>query len=399
MDRLISISNELIKKTPLYFKRYLMDEIDWNLRLIGISGARGSGKTTLMIQYLKSEIDNLDEAIYISLDDLYFTQTNLLDFVFEFRRNGGKYIFIDEVHKYQNWSQELKNIYDQFPDVKVVFSGSSALDIYKGSHDLSRRAMVYNLYGLSFREYLKFYRNIELPAYTLNDLLSISNQEISSLTSDFFPVPVLKEYLKWGYYPFFKDSSNVTTYYSQLINILNTTLDSDLPSIFHINYDSILKVKKLLAIIAGIVPYQPNITKLAEQTGTSRDSLLKFLNYLEKSNIIKMLHKDAIGLTKMNKPEKLFLQNPNLLYAFSNDSPDTGNLRETFFLSQLMVSHEVSFADRGDFTVDNKYTFEVGGRKKPRKQIQGIKNAFIVSDEIDYRSQNKLPLWIFGLMY
>lgn len=376
-----------------------MDEIDWNLRLIGISGARGSGKTTLMIQYLKSEIDNLDEAIYISLDDLYFTQTNLLDFVFEFRRNGGKYIFIDEVHKYQNWSQELKNIYDQFPDVKVVFSGSSALDIYKGSHDLSRRAMVYNLYGLSFREYLKFYRNIELPAYTLNDLLSISNQEISSLTSDFFPVPVLKEYLKWGYYPFFKDSSNVTTYYSQLINILNTTLDSDLPSIFHINYDSILKVKKLLAIIAGIVPYQPNITKLAEQTGTSRDSLLKFLNYLEKSNIIKMLHKDAIGLTKMNKPEKLFLQNPNLLYAFSNDSPDTGNLRETFFLSQLMVSHEVSFADRGDFTVDNKYTFEVGGRKKPRKQIQGIKNAFIVSDEIDYRSQNKLPLWIFGLMY
>lgn len=376
-----------------------MDEIDWNLRLIGISGARGSGKTTLMMQYLKSEIDNLDEAIYISLDDLYFTQTNLLDFVFEFRRNGGKYIFIDEVHKYQNWSQELKNIYDQFPDVKVVFSGSSALDIYKGSHDLSRRAMVYNLYGLSFREYLKFYRNIELPAYTLNDLLSISNQEISSLTSDFFPVPVLKEYLKWGYYPFFKDSSNVTTYYSQLINILNTTLDSDLPSIFHINYDSILKVKKLLAIIAGIVPYQPNITKLAEQTGTSRDSLLKFLNYLEKSNIIKMLHKDAIGLTKMNKPEKLFLQNPNLLYAFSNDSPDTGNLRETFFLSQLMVSHEVSFADRGDFTVDNKYTFEVGGRKKPRKQIQGIKNAFIVSDEIDYRSQNKLPLWIFGLMY
>ncbi|MGM0566993.1 MAG: ATP-binding protein [Bacteroidota bacterium] len=399
MDRLISISNELIKKTPLYFKRYLMDEIDWNLRLIGISGARGSGKTTLMMQYLKSEIDNLDEAIYISLDDLYFTQTNLLDFVFEFRRNGGKYIFIDEVHKYQNWSQELKNIYDQFPDVKVVFSGSSALDIYKGSHDLSRRAMVYNLYGLSFREYLKFYRNIELPAYTLNDLLSISNQKISSLTSDFLPVPVFKEYLKWGYYPFFKDSSNVTTYYSQLINILNTTLDSDLPSIFHINYDSILKVKKLLAIIAGIVPYQPNITKLAEQTGTSRDSLLKFLNYLEKSNIIKMLHKDAIGLTKMNKPEKLFLQNPNLLYAFSNDSPDTGNLRETFFLSQLMVSHEVSFADRGDFTVDNKYTFEVGGRKKPRKQIQGIKNAFIVSDEIDYRSQNKLPLWIFGLMY
>ncbi len=399
MDRLISISNELIKKTPLYFKRYLMDVIDWNLRLIGISGARGSGKTTLMMQYLKSEIDNRDEAIYISLDDLYFTKTNLLDFVFEFRRNGGKYIFIDEVHKYQNWSQELKNIYDQFPDVKVVFSGSSALDIYKGSHDLSRRAMVYNLYGLSFREYLKFYRNIELPAYTLNDLLSISNQQISSLTSDFLPVPVFKEYLKWGYYPFFKDSSNVTTYYNQLINILNTTLDSDLPSIFHINYDSILKIKKLLAIIAGIVPYQPNITKLAEQTGTSRDSLLKFLNYLEKSNIIKMLHKDAIGLTKMNKPEKLFLQNPNLMYAFSNNTPDTGNLRETFFLSQLMVSHEVSFADRGDFTVDNKYTFEVGGRKKPRKQILGIKNAFIVSDEIDYRSQNKLPLWIFGLLY
>lgn len=399
MDRLISISNDLIQRTPLSFKRYLMDEIDWNSRLIGISGARGSGKTTLMIQYLKSEIDNLDEAIYISLDDLYFTKNNLLDFVFEFRRNGGKYIFIDEVHKYQNWSQELKNIYDQFPDVKVVFSGSSALDIYKGSHDLSRRAMVYNLYGLSFREYLKFYRNIELPAYSLNELLSISNQEISTLTNDFLPVPVFKEYLKWGYYPFFNESNNVTTYYRQLINILNTTLDSDLPSIFHINYDSVLKIKKLLTIIAGIVPYQPNITKLSEQAGASRDSLLKFLDYLEKSNIIKMLHKDAMGLTKLNKPEKLFLQNSNLMYAFSNDSPDTGNLRETFFLSQLMVNHEVSFADKGDFTVDNKYTFEVGGRKKSRKQILGMENAFIVSDETDYRSQDKLPLWIFGLLY
>jgi predicted AAA+ superfamily ATPase len=376
-----------------------MDEIDWNSRLIGISGARGSGKTTLMIQYLKSEIDNLDEAIYISLDYLFFTKNYLLDFVFEFRRNGGKYIFIDEVHKYQNWSQELKNIYDQFSDVKVVFSGSSALDIYKGSHDLSRRAMVYNLYGLSFREYLKFYRNIELPAYSLNDLLSISNQEISTLTTDFLPVPVFKEYLKWGYYPFFNESNNVTTYYRQLINILNTTLDSDLPSIFHINYDSVLKIKKLLTIIAGIVPYQPNITKLSEQAGASRDSLLKFLDYLEKSNIIKMLHKDAMGLTKLNKPEKLFLQNSNMMYAFSNDSPDTGNLRETFFLSQIMVNHEVSFADKGDFTVDNKYTFEVGGRKKSRKQILGMENAFIVSDETDYRSQDKLPLWIFGLLY
>ncbi len=399
MDRLISISNDLIQRTPLSFKRYLMDEIDWNSRLIGISGARGSGKTTLMIQYLKSEIDNLDKAIYISLDDLYFTKINLLDFVFEFRRNGGKYLFIDEVHKYQNWSQELKNIYDQFPDVKVVFSGSSALDIYKGSHDLSRRAMVYNLYGLSFREYLKFYRNIELPTYKLSDLISINNQEITSLTSDFLPVPVFKEYLKWGYYPFYNESRNVATYYKQLINILNTTLDSDLPSIFHINYDSVLKIKKLLAVIAGMVPYQPNITRLSEQAGTSRDSLLKFLDYLEKSNIIKMLHKDATGLTKLNKPEKLFLQNPNLMYAFSNDLPETGNLRETFFLSQLMVNHEVSFADKGDFTVDNKYTFEVGGKKKSRKQILGVQNAFIVSDETDYRSLNKLPLWIFGLLY
>jgi hypothetical protein len=376
-----------------------MDEIDWNGRLIGISGARGSGKTTLMIQYLKSKIENTDEAIYVSLDDLYFTKNNLLDFVFEFRRNGGKYLFFDEVHKYQNWSQELKNIYDQFPDVKVVFSGSSALDIYKGSHDLSRRAMVYNLYGLSYREYLKFYKNIEAPSYNLDDILSISNQEINNLTRHFLPIPFFKEYLKWGYYPFFNESNNVVTYYRQLINILNTTFDSDLPSIFHINYYSVLKVKKLLAIISNIVPYQPNITKLSEQAGTSRDSLLKFLNYLEKSNLIKMLHKDAAGLTKLNKPDKLFLQNPNLMYAFANQAPDIGNVRETFFLSQMMVNHEVSFAEKGDFSVDNKYTFEVGGRKKTQKQIQGMKNAYIVSDETDARYGNKLPLWLFGFLY
>jgi len=397
MNRLINISNNAINNVPTEFKRYLAKEIDWEQRMIAISGARGSGKTILMLQQMKKITSQGKNALYVSLDDIYFTENKLIYFAEEFSRNGGEYLFLDEVHKYSNWSQELKNIYDSIFDLKIVFTSSSALEIYRGSHDLSRRALVYYLAGLSVREYILFKYKKDFPILNLNDILENNIEKTASIVSNIKIFPIFKEYLKEGYYPFFDELKS--NYLKQLSTTINLVIESDLPAIHKIDFNSILKLKRLVAIISRIAPYTPNIEKLAKQIETTRPTLLKYLYYLDKAQIIRILGKDSFGINYLNKPDKLYLSNPNLAYAFGEDAVNIGNLRETFFLNQVSVKHSVTYPKQGDFLIDNRYLFEVGGKSKTQKQIAGIENAYIVSDNIEYGSYNKLPLWIFGFLY
>ena len=397
MNRLIRISNNAINNVPTEFERYLVNEIDWEQRMIAISGARGSGKTILLLQQMKKITAEGKKALYVSLDDVYFTENKLIYFAEEFSQNGGEYLFLDEVHKYSNWSQELKNIYDSIFDLKIVFTSSSALEIHRGSHDLSRRALVYNLAGLSFREFISFKHKIDFPIINLNDILENDANTTSSIVSKIKVIPTFKDYIKEGYYPFFNELKS--NYLKQLSSTINLVIESDLPAIHKIDFNSIIKLKRLVAIISRIAPYTPNIEKLASQIETTRPTLLKYLYYLDKAQIIRILGRDSMGINYLNKPDKVYLSNPNLAYTFGEDSVDIGNLRETFFLNQLSVKHSVSYPKRGDFLVDNKYLFEVGGKSKTQKQIAGIKDSYIVSDDIEYGSSNKLPLWIFGFLY
>ncbi len=397
MNLLREISDKKIKGTSLSFVRFLMASIDWNNRLIGISGARGAGKTTLILQYLKKQYKFSEEAIYIELDHLYFAEHSLYDFADEFEKGGGKILILDEVHKYKNWSHDLKLIYDNFPALKIVFSSSSALEIYKGSHDLSRRLILYKLPGLSLREFAIFKYRINIPKLTLNDILFNSRQIALDLPESFKPIQLYKEYIQNGYYPFFKENENL--YHEKLLNILNVVVENDLPIIFNIDFNSVIKLKKLISIIARLVPYKPNIKKLAEQIGVTRETLLRHLFYLEKAQILKWISKDSHGINFLNKPDKLYLQNTNLIFAIAQENVNSGNVRETFFLNQLSVVHNISYPTKTDFFVDNKYLFEVGRRSKSQKQIAGLQNAFIVKDNIEFGSENIIPLWMFGLLY
>jgi len=397
MDRLKQIAENRLQRIHTDFTRFLTDEIDWDDRMIGISGARGAGKTTLLLQYMKNRLPANTQTLYASLDDIYFAENPLIYLAEEFYKKGGEYLFLDEVHKYPDWSRELKNIYDNLPGLKIVFTSSSALDIYKGAFDLSRRALVYNLPGLSFREFIELKYRISLQSFSLEQILFESRKIVSEILDKIKPLKFFEEYLKYGYYPFFVESER--NYYDRLTNILNLVLESDLPTIFKIDYYSVMKIKKMLAVLSRIVPYKPNIEKLALQADTTRDTLLKFLFYLEKAGVVKWLSKDTFGINYLNKPDKLYLNNTNLMYALSNEKPDKGNLRETFILNQLLVKHSVSYPDVGDFLVDGKYLVEVGGPSKKTKQIAGLENAFIAVDDIEFPDGRKIPLWLFGFLY
>lgn len=395
MERLFNLSRIKIISVPERFKRFLISEVDWSQRLIGIKGARGTGKTTLLLQQLK----NLSpaEAVYVSLDDIYFGENHIVHFAESFARTGGKYLYLDEVHKYPNWSQEIKNIYDSLPELNIVFTSSSALEIQKGKYDLSRRALIYELPGLSFREFLMLKYEMDLPAITLDQILARHEADIFDHQPGFKPYKYFAEYLQHGYYPYF--AGDEVHYHARLNETINQVLESDLPAIFNINYEAIIKLKKLLFILSAIVPYKPNINKLAQQIGSTRDTLLRYLYFLHHAHIIRWLSNESEGINFLNKPDKLYLENTNIAFALGKQLVKSGTIRETFFLNQLSVNHKLAYPEKGDFLVDNKYTFEIGGRKKGNRQILGIEEAYIVSDEIEFGSLNKLPLWIFGFLY
>lgn len=398
MDKLIQQFQVRLKSTDLTFRRYLRNEINWNNRLIGITGARGVGKTTLILQHIKERFKtNIENVLYVSLDNLYFSKTTLSDFADEFVKQDGKYLFLDEVHKYPNWSVEIKNIYDNYPELSIVFTGSSALDILKGKADLSRRIITYRMNGLSFREFLEFKYRFGFSTYSLKEVTGNAVAISKEINSVIKPIKYFGEYLKTGYYPYFiEDEKN---YYQRIEQTINQIIETDLLTIEHIDFTTINNLRKLLMVIAEIVPFKPNIVKLSKQLGINRDTLVKYLHWLDRADLLLLLETETYGISKLNKPEKIYLNNPNLVYALTQSIPNTGTLRETFFYNQLNVKHNVRYTDIGDFLIDNSLVFEIGGKSKTNKQIAGIENGFIAADNIEYPYKNTLPVWMFGFLY
>lgn len=397
MENIFSLSVKKVKLQSMDFVRYLYSKIDWNNQLILIMGARGVGKTTILIQKLKEHKKNRGEEIYISLDNLYFSSNTLYNFANNFVSSGGKRIFIDEIHKYPKWSQELKNIYDDFPELKIVATGSSAIEIYKSQGDLSRRALVYNMYGMSFREFLKYEINQEFPKFSLDEILSDHIEITSEISSKIKPLKYFSKYLQKGYYPFYKKDED--NYNVRLASTVNLIMENDIPGVFNVDYSAVLKMKKFLAIISQTPPFKPNITKLSRQVGLSRDAILKYMSFMHKAGVIDLLYSSTKGISAMNKPEKLFLQNSNLYWSLTYGNINIGSLRETFVKSQFLGLHNSSYPEFGDLLIDDKYTFEIGGKSKTQKQIKDIDNSFILSDNIEIGYLNKIPLWLIGFMY
>lgn len=373
-----------------------MDNLDEPDRLIGIKGSRGVGKTTLLLQYLKLRLNDKN-ALYISLDDLYFTENTFLDTADTFVKNGGTHILVDEVHHYENWAKELKNAYDRYPELKIIFTGSSMLRMESSRGDLSRRAVIYSMQGLSLREYILYTEKVEFPVFTLAQVLEDHRNLAETVWTRVKPIRKFNEYLQFGYFPF--ASENVNTYHLRLKEIVNVVLEADLPYMAEIDYSKIDKIKQLLYIISRSVPFKPNIIKLAERTGIARNTLKNYLHYLEEAGLIHLLYSSARGISMLTKPEKIYLSNPNLLFALGSSLADKGNLRETFLINQLSAGHALHYPKQGDFIVDEKYLFEVGGKNKSPDQIRGIKNAYLALDEIESGTGNIIPLWLFGFLY
>lgn len=390
MEILFEKSRKKIAEVSTDYVRNIHDEIAWDDRLVAILGARGVGKTTLILQHIKL-YDNTSTALYVTADDLWFTSHKLVELADMFYKNGGRTLYIDEIHRYHNWSIELKNIYDTYSQLKVVYTGSSILDINKGAADLSRRQLIYTMYGLSFREYLSLAHGIEIPIHTIEDIVS---NNIKFPMGDNRPIALFKEYMRSGYYPFFRERDC----YSRLQQIVNQVLEVDIPKFAELSITTIEKLKKLMYVIAQSVPFKPNYSKLGRDLECHRTSVSDLVLLLDKSHLIHILRDDSFGVSSLGKVDKIYLGNTHLAYAISDTTPDVGNLRETVFLSSVKPKHDVMASSVSDFKV-GKYTFEVGGKNKKQKQIQGVENAFVVKDDIEYGYLNVIPLWAFGLLY
>ncbi|MFN8257569.1 MAG: AAA family ATPase [Bacteroidales bacterium] len=389
MKTLYEKFERLLQSTNTDIKRYLYGEISWESRMIGIIGPRGVGKTTMILQYIRENLD-IKNALYVSADDMYFSENKLLDLADYFYKNAGEYLFIDEIHKYPDWSRELKNIYDSFPSLRIVFTGSSVLDILKGSSDLSRRAIIYKLQGLSFREYLKLFHNYENEVFSLKQIL---NNEVK-LNNIAHPLPLFNDYLKRGYYPFgLENEMNI-----RLGQIIVQTLETDIPHYANLNIGTSRKLKRLLSIIAESVPFKPNFSKISEIINVSRNSLDDYFLYMEKAGLIGQLRNETSGIRGLGKVDKVYLDNTNIIFNLVGEKSNIGNIRETFFFNQMRLRNEVISSEKADFSIDN-YTFEVGGKNKQQKNIEKDGKSFVVKDDIEFGYLNVIPLWAFGLNY
>lgn len=394
MDRLLQLSRRKLKELDRPFRRYLHHQIDWNQPLTMVIGSRGVGKTTLLLQRMQVE---KGKSVYISLDDFYFEDHRFLLYAEDLYKKGYRCFFLDEIHQYEHWSRDLKNFHDNFPEAKVVVTGSSILQIDKGQADLSRRANVYKLYGMSFREFIKLQTNIDFDVITLDDILN-NHQQLSNDISDKVDILTLfKNYLDFGYFPFY--NKDKILYHQKLQQVVQLIMDIDIPVVENLNYATIRSMKKLFYIISQSVPFKPNVQTLAVRMETSRNTILKAFDILERGGVINLLRSNTIGDSYLQKPEKIFLENPNLGYTFSEGKPNIGNLRETFFYNQLKVKHQISAPKYGDFFIDGKYVFEVGGASKTAQQIRGVPQAYIAADDIKSGVDNKIALWLFGFLY
>lgn len=398
MEKLFEKFIQKLQLVSTHFTRSIIHEINWKTRLIGIKGARGIGKTTLLLQYIKLNHSNeLEKTLYISLDSIWFSNNSLVDLVESFIKKGGKYLFLDEVHKYPNWSQEIKNIYDDYTDLQIVFTGSSLLEILNARADLSRRAIIYTMQGLSFREYIAIEQGIHLPVINLDEILNNHINISQQILKEIKPFVHFDSYLKMGYYPFYKEEKEL---FNQRLNeVVNMILEIELPLLRNLEIAYIHRIKQLLVILTESVPFTPNITKISSKIGINRATLLTYLHYLEEAELTIHLNNESGGLSKLQKPTKLYLNNTNLMYILQNDSVNSGTLREIFFANQLKYKHTLSLPKFGDFLIDNKYIIEIGGKDKSFKQIEGIENAYVASDDIEFGFGNKIPLWLFGFLY
>lgn len=378
-----------LKQTTSTFHRYMYSQINWESRMFGLVGPRGVGKSTMILQYIK-EHQSERHMLYVAADHLYFSSHTLVETVDDFAKEGGEQIFIDEIHKYENWSRELKQIHDAHPDLKVGFTGSSVLDIYKGYSDLSRRAPIFMMQGLSFREYLALFHGIEVPVYILEDIL---NQQ-ARLDAVSHPLPLFRDYLQRGYYPFSGDSD----FGMRLRQVINQTMEVDIPQYANMNASTGRKLKKLLAVIAQSVPFKPVMDSLATVIGVSRNVLPDYFLYMEQAGMIGQLRDDTGGIRGIGKVEKVYLDNTSLAFLMGREATDIGNIRETFFYNQMRVTQEVISSRISDFEIDGK-PFEVGGKRKGKKQITDAEEGYVVRDDIEVGYGNIIPLWAFGLSY
>jgi len=404
MDQLFEISHRLIRNVSTAFKRGLYSEINWNLRLIEIKGSRGVGKTTLMLQKAKEVEGNGKKVLYFSADLPYFYKNNLFDTADKFQKYGGEILFIDEIHKYpqkekqNDWAQEIKNIYDALPDLQVIYSGSSILQLYQSAGDLSRRKTTYFLNGLSLREYLIYNNKAKFEKFSLRNIIENHVEIGKSISSKIKILPEFQSYLKIGYYPFYNESPE--SFLQRLGDIINVIIDTDIPYVSLMTQITAHKIKQLLAAVTSTVPYTPNLSNTASELYIAdQRTLIAYLNYLEKAELISTLGARAVGNKILNKPAKIYLNNSNLMYAIDKNLVNIGTLRETFFLNQVRYLFPVNYPKTSDFYVNNKYIFEVGGKSKQNSQIKDLENSFIAKDDIEIGYANVIPLWIFGFLY
>lgn len=387
--RLIRFMEEELRRTPLEFHRYMYDRVIWEDRMIGIIGPRGVGKSTMVKQFILSHPDRQD-WLYVSADHTYFSSSTLTDLADEFVKEGGRYLVIDEIHKYHGWSRELKQIYDSHAGLNVIFTGSSILDIKKGSADLSRRVLIFEMQGLSFREYLKLFKNIDLPVYALDEILAHK----VTLPSDIHPLPLFREYLTRGYYPF----CSLPGYDIRLQQVIAQTMEVDIPQFAGMNVSTARKLRKMVDIISKMAPFKPSFMNLATELKVSKNDVPDYMLYLEQAGMIGQLRDDTGGIRGLGKVEKVYIDNPNLMNVLAGDEPNKGNMRETFFFNQMRVSNDVISSRISDFRIGD-ITFEVGGAKKGKKQLAGAETGIVVRDDIEYGYHEFVPLWQFGLNY
>jgi len=397
MYKLLEQSDHLVNSVSMDFNRYLMDEINWENRLIGIKGARGTGKTTILLQWLHQKNLPSSKAAYFSLDEMYFTTNSLLDTGEDFYLKGGKILVLDEVHKYSNWTREIKNLYDRHIDLQIIFTGSSIIDISKQEADLSRRAIIHELHGLSYREYLRLNKLLDVDSISLQTILGNFNSLRELFPRSFRPIEHFNNYLTYGYYPFFIEDK--AGYHVRLRQLIRLIIEYDMAELKGFDIRNAKKMLQLVYIISQQVPFKPNIIKLAEKSHIHRNSISNYLYFLEKARLINLLYPSGNSIATLQKPEKIYLNNTNLMFAMAMGSPEKGNIRETFFYNQLLVHHKIRQPKIPDFEIDDKYIFELGGPSKGQRQIKGNENAFIVKDDMEYPSGNTLPLWLFGFLY
>jgi hypothetical protein len=395
MEDLIATHESILRNFESRFERTL--DIDWNDRLIGLTGARGVGKTSFLINHIIKNLSTEAKPLYISMDDIQVSTRTLVECADNWIKQGGTHLFIDEIHKYPNWSQELKNIYDRYRKLKVIFTGSSLLHIQSGKADLSRRAVVYTMNGLSLREFIQIQTGLEFPKIQLEDLLKNHTKIAREIAAKILPIAHYQEYLRYGYYPFYLESTN--SYAQKLLNTITLMLETDLPYLRHVDVKYIHKLKKLVYLVSHALPYQPNVSKLSGDLEVARNTIMLYLNYLEEAKLFNLLQSKSSSEANLGKPEKVYLHHPNLMYAITKNTVQDGTVRESFFFNQVANVHKVTASQHADFLVNEKYTFEIGGKNKTRKQLKAVFDGYIAADNLEVGSGKTIPLWLFGFLY